>query len=981
MKMTKALLALGILVTMLTGMPVAGYAETTTLTVTTNTSSGIEKANRIATLDDGTILGFYRSGSTAYFCGAISQSTEILVPDSILDSSKTYPVTHIGYSSQCNFDEAVSVMSLILPATVKYLDVLPSTVKVLHTKSYISNVARSQLVNLTRVLVPVDDLGSYFENTDWSNYVVINAEGTEPLKITVNVSKAGEFAQELLLKTDNWYKVNELTVVGPLSTEDLEVFKRMRQLTKLDLSKCVIADIPKNFDGANGLSANRNGFSLLESLYLPEVNKIGEYAFAQCYSLKTISLSKVNAMGYGAFAQCGATQITIPEGLISLEEDVFYHSSLQKVTLPSSLKEISNYCFHLCASLQSIEIPSSIKKIGNRAFLESGITSITLPQVETIGYAAFSNCKQLTEVKLGEGLVSIDNYAFDGCTALTEIDLPSTLLNIEPQVFDGCKNIKKVTCRATTPPCFSNSNYSVLYGSDMTDVKLYVPAPSIDQYRIENGWKKFYTILPLEGKIKYADFYLNATIDDGTQFASDCDFQISWRNQDRNYSSEYFCGAVDYNGNGTLSMGNFTQNHHLGYSSYGDMNQYYYNAHFTSLVSNGPMRADNVQTTLQTYSTRVWYFISLPYDVKVSDITYTEGTQFAIRKYSGQNRAQMTGNTWVDLTADDVMNAYEGYILKCSQDNAVFTFPAINNASKNKVFESESVVMPLNEYLSEFEHNRSWNLIGNPYPCYYDTRRMEFTAPITVWNRYSERYDAFSPVDDEFILHPAQAFFVQRPVDQASITFNLAGRQKDATVQALEARANTRASINADRKLFNIVLSDGTKEDRTRFVLNSDASCDYELDKDASKFICDNNSSMLIYTVENGVRYAINERPVSKGIIGLGFYAPVEGEYVLSLNTKQTDKLIIVDNESKTEKALTDEYRFHAVAGFNDTRFSLVLGDATGISAVSQDDSSYSVYTLDGRQVGSYSADRQPALSKGIYVISSNDKKHKIVVK
>ena len=176
-------------------------------------------------------------------------------------------------------------------------------------------------------------------------------------------------------------------------------------------------------------------------------------------------------------------------------------------------------------------------------------------------------------------------------------------------------------------------------------------------------------------------------------------------------------------------------------------------------------------------------------------------------------------------------------------------------------------------------------------------------------------------------------------------------------------------------------MSDGTTEDRTRFVLNSDASCDYELDKDASKFISDNHSAMLVYTVENGVRYAINERPVAKGIIGLGFYAPVEGEYILSLNTKQADKFILVDNELKTEKALTDEYRFHAVAGFNDTRFSVMLDGTTGISAVSQDGSPCSVYTLDGRQLGSYSAGRQPALSKGIYVISSKDVKRKIVVK
>ena len=980
MKKIKTLLALGILGAMLTGMPIDSNAKTTTVAVTTDTSSGIESANLTATLDNGTILGFRREGSSVYFCGAISQSTELSVPDSILYSSKTYAVNYIGYSSVCDFDDAKSVTSLILPATMKNVAALPATVKELHTQGYINNVSKSQLSNLTKVLVPVDDLSSYYGNTDWCYYVLINAEGTNPLKITVNISKAGEFAQMLLLQTDNWFKVNELTVVGELNIDDLNLFKKMKQLTKLDLSKAIISDIPNNFDGASSTSNYHNGFNLLESLYLPYLNSIGEYAFSQCYRLKTISIAKVNTIGYGAFAQCGATQIPIPEGVVSIDKYAFYNSSLQSIKLPTSMTEISEDCFYNCSNLKSIEIPMSIKKIGRYSFGESGLTSITLPNVETINYAAFYKCKQLTKVEFGEGLATMGDYAFEECTALSEIDLPSTLLNMGNRSFESCNNIKKVICRATTPPCYTNSSSSILQGCDMIDVKLYVPGMSIDKYRADRGWKLFYTILPMEDKIKYAEIYdNNITIDDETQFASGCDFLVNWRYQERNGSSQYYCGTVDYNGKGTLSLGNFTQNHYLGRSSYSD--QYYYNAHFTSLISNGTMRADNVRTTLQTYSKYIWYFISLPYDVKVSDITYTEGAQFAIRKYSGKNRAQLEGNTWVDLTNDDVMNAYEGYILRCNTDDAIFIFPAINNSNKNKVFESESVVMPLAEYLSEFDHNRSWNLVGNPYPCYYDTRHMDFTAPITVWNRYNESYDAFSPIDDDFVLHPAQAFFVQRPIDKASITFDKVGRQKDATVQALQTRLMARANINTDRKIFNIVISDGLKRDRTRFVLNSDASSDYELDKDASKFLSDDSSALLIYTVENGVRYAINERPIAKGIINLGFYAPAEGYYTLSLNTKHEDEIVLLDNEEKIEKTLKDEYYFHAVKGFNDTRFSLILGGTTGISTLSNDDVPYSVYTLDGRLVGTYNANHKANLSKGFYVISNKDIKRKILVK
>lgn len=981
MKKIYFLLALGIPGMALSSMPQKSNAAT--VDVVSNSSSGIADANLTATLNDGTILGFRRSGSTVYLCGAISRQAELTIPDSIFYSSTRYAVDRVGYY-RCDFDNAQSVTSLTLPPTMRYVDYLPSTVNVLHVNNYMSSVNSSQLSCLSKVLVPEADLASYHGNTSWSNYVLINAEGTEPSRITVTMTKAGEFAQLLLQQTDNWYKVNELTVIGDLNTDDLNVFKRMKQLTKLDLSRAVIENIPDQFDGANGTGSNRYGFSLLEELKLPEVNSIGEYAFAECYRLKSITLSKVNSLGYGAFSRLGASQIVLPDGMSSIANYAFYYSNLESIAIPATVTEISNACFRGCGRLKSANIPSSVTHIGDEAFRESGLTSVTLPGVKTIAYHAFYNCKQLSEVNFAEGLKSFEGEAFYGCTALTEIDLPGTFRSMDNQAFYGCTNIKKVVSRAVVPPTHNN-NSSILNGCDKTDVKLYVPAMSIDRYRAENGWKTFYTILPLEEKTSYAYIYDNATINDAAEFADNLDMTMGWSYQNRNGLSQYYCGDLDYNGSATLSMHNYTQYHYMGHSN--SDNPYSYDARFTSLVSNGIMRSDSVCTTLRVYDTDTWYFISLPYDVKVSDIKNIDDAQFAIRKYSGNNRALQTGNTWVDLTADDTMNAYEGYILRCNKRNADFTFPAINNANKNKVFEKESVVMPLDEYVSEFEHNRSWNLIGNPYPCYYDTRRMDFTAPITVWNRYYRRYDAYSPVDDSYILHPAQSFFVQRPVGQASITFDKAGRQKDGTPRGLRANAGIRAAVQSDRTIFNVLMSDGTVEDHTRFVVNGNASLAYEMDKDAAKFIADGNAAMLVYTVEDGVRYAINERPVANGYIKLGFYAPADGEYTLSLNTDGKDALVLIDHDTNTDAALPGEYRFTAKAGYNDSRFAIMFGEATGIGAINVENgaisanSPFSVYTVDGRLVGTYNAGTAVNLSKGIYVVNSKEVKRKIVVR
>lgn len=972
------LLALMLVMMLVNGLP----TKAKTVSVESNSDSGIEGASLTATLDDGTVLGFYRYwGDTYCLCGAISTQTEISVPDSILYSSTCYAVESIGYS-RCDFDNAQSVTSLILPATVTYISDIPDCVKVLHVNNYISNFSSNQLSTLDKVLVPEADLSSFYGNTSWSNYVLINAEGAEPLKVTINMTKAGEFAQLLLQQIDDWYKVNELTVVGELNTDDLNVFKRMKQLTKLDLSKAVITDIPAQFDGSNSTGGYHKGFNILEELSLPEINSIGDYAFADCYRLKSVTMPKVNRIGYGAFSRLGAKQITLPDGITAIDGYAFYYSELESVAIPSSINKISESCFYGCSHLKTAVIPASVSVIGSNAFRESGLTSVDLPGVTEIEGDAFYNCKQLSNVKFAAGLSYFGGDPFRGCTALTEIDLPNTFNYAYYGSFGGCTNIKKFICRAVVPP--ANGYGTLMEGCDMTDVKLYVPAMAIDKYRAEDSWKRFYTILPIEDKTSYAYIYDDATINDAVEFTDELNMFLDWRNQHRNGTTKYWCGALDYNGNSQLSMHNYKQYHYLGRAS--SSSPYSYEAHYTSLIPNGAMRADSVQTIMKTYNSYYWYFISLPYDVKVSDITYDNDAQFVIRKYSGSNRAQMTGETWLNLTPDSIMHAYEGYILKCSKDECNFSFPAINNTNKNKVFEKESVVMPLGEYLSEFEHDRSWNLIGNPYPCYYDTRYMNFTAPITVWNRYYERYDAYSPIDDDFILHPTQAFFVQRPVDKASITFDKAGRQKDATVREMPAQAKACAIEKSDRQIYNIIMSDGEMTDRTRFVMNDNASRSYELDKDASKFIAGNNAAMLVYTVENGVRYAINERPVSDGVVQLGFYAPADGDYTLSLNTTDKEKVVLTDNETKVETELNGEYRFNASAGYNDARFSLTIGGGTtGIGEVNADvipsDAPYSIYTVGGRLVGNYSAGDKMELPKGVYIISSKDVKHKIVVK
>ena len=137
MKRKKIILMFAATLVALSLTSVRTFADSNVVQIESNSKSGITKAGYTATLDDGTVLGFYNlntsSGNHTYFCGAISQKTEISIPDSVVYNSKRYAVRYVGVpNGRCDFDNAQSVSSLILPITIENIYSLPPTVKELH---------------------------------------------------------------------------------------------------------------------------------------------------------------------------------------------------------------------------------------------------------------------------------------------------------------------------------------------------------------------------------------------------------------------------------------------------------------------------------------------------------------------------------------------------------------------------------------------------------------------------------------------------------------------------------------------------------------------------------------------------------------------------------------------------------------------------------------------------------------------------------
>ncbi len=148
----------------------------------------------------------------------------------------------------------------------------------------------------------------------------------------------------------------------------------------------------------------------------------------------------------GAFSAC--TKI---KTIIGNAKNV---STVAKQAKPSSFSvnitsgtSIGSSAFSGCKGLTSVTIGNSVTSIGKSAFGScTGLTSITIPDgVTSIGSSAFSDCKGLTSVTIGNSVTSIGDYAFSGCKGLTSVTIGNSVTSIGDAAFMDCSGLTSVT--------------------------------------------------------------------------------------------------------------------------------------------------------------------------------------------------------------------------------------------------------------------------------------------------------------------------------------------------------------------------------------------------------------------------------------------------------------------------------------------------------------------------------------------------------
>ena len=442
--------------------------------------TAIEIPNSVTSIGEEAFYGCDRLHSVTIGAGVVSIGRDAFsTPEIVIWLCNTPPEGYTNARGSVNYVTNTSYENL---GDVKVCPYLSSPFEVDGIKYVPTNLSE-------RICDVIDD------SSDHSTVVIPSAvvfDGT-----TYAVRCIGDYA---------FYNCNNLTTIEiPSSITSIGdgAFSRCFGLTAIQIPSSVTSIGSFAFSGCSGLTA----------IEIPNsVTSIGSSTFSDCSGLTAIKIpNSVTSIGEWAFSDCtNLSQLVIEDGgeALTIQSNTFSgcpitslymgrnvndyinFSSLETLTIGSSVTSIGNSAFEGCSGLTAVEIPNSVTSIGSDAFSYcSGLTSIEIPNsVTSIESNAFAACTSIRELIIEDGekkltmngpfdycnistlylgrtvdglfsfiesslesltignlVTSIGDNTFSGCSSLTSVIIPNTVNSLGGHCFEGCTALTQAT--------------------------------------------------------------------------------------------------------------------------------------------------------------------------------------------------------------------------------------------------------------------------------------------------------------------------------------------------------------------------------------------------------------------------------------------------------------------------------------------------------------------------------------------------------
>lgn len=236
----------------------------------------------------------------------------------------------------------------------------------------------------------------------------------------------------------------------------------------------------------------------LEEINIPgTVTFIGEYAFCDCKSLKTVDMAEgVTMISDHMFDGCPKLEeFSLPSTMKSIGVMAFFECDvLPTLTLPEGLESIDRYAFSRCNAFTEVVIPSTCLTLGKGIFCSAdNLHAVTFPEALTeLPAETFSYCTGLTTYTVPDHIESIGTLCFEYCLNLQSVTFGSGVKTLADKTVTTCLALTQVGCKAPEPPtCVATTFPTEVY----SQATLTVPMDKIDAYRQAEGWKNFGNII------------------------------------------------------------------------------------------------------------------------------------------------------------------------------------------------------------------------------------------------------------------------------------------------------------------------------------------------------------------------------------------------------------------------------------------------------------------------------------------------------